>query len=80
MFGFTTILIPTTNAIMSMINKYDLNIDTLSGNFLALSVGITTIMSKHGLEWIFKKLKRKLNLKGNNPKGQIDIINDKKTY
>lgn len=80
MFGYTTLLIPTINAIMSMIDKYDLNLDTLSGNFLSLSVGITTIVSKQGIEWLFKKLKRRLNLKGNNPKGQIDIINDKKTY
>ena len=80
MFSYTSLLIPTINAIMSMINKYDLNLDTLLGNFLSLSVGITTIVSKQGLEWLFRKLKKRLNLKGNNPKGQIDIINDKKTY
>jgi hypothetical protein len=63
MFGYTSLLIPTMNAILAMVNKYDLNLDTLYGNFLSLATGITTLLAKQGINWIFKQLKDKLKIK-----------------
>ena len=40
MFGYTAILVPSMNAISSFIGKYDITIDTLSGNLLSVGVGV----------------------------------------
>lgn len=65
MFGFTSLLIPITNAISSMVINYSLDVESLPGNFLSLGVGITTFLAKNGFSFLVKKLKSKLNIKIN---------------
>jgi hypothetical protein len=62
LFSYTALLIPCMNAIKSMIGKYHLNLDSLPGNFLSLGIGITTIIAKHGIKYLIKKLKIRKNL------------------
>lgn len=62
MFGYTALALPTLNAILYMVNKYDMNIDTLPSNFLSIGIGVTTLVAKHGLNYIIDKLKSKLNI------------------
>lgn len=66
MLGYTGLLIPTMNAISALIGKYDLNMDTLPGNFMALGLGVTTFLAKNGFDYLFKKLKGKFGLKTSN--------------
>lgn len=63
MFGYTAMLIPTMNAISALIGEYDLNMETLPGNFLALGAGIGTFLAKRGFNYIIRKLKNKLGFK-----------------
>lgn len=60
MFAYGAILIPIMNGVYSIINKYDLNFDTLSQNFLGLSMGVGTIIAKHGISDIVDKIKNRL--------------------
>jgi len=76
MFGYTSIVIPTINAILYMIGKYNMNLDTLPSNFLSLGLGITTISAKHGLNYIIDKLKDKLNLNKDDIFKNINDIDD----
>jgi len=69
MFGYTSILIPTMNAISSMIGKYHFTMDNLATNFLSLGVGITTFLARSGYNYLMKKLKKKYNIKTS---GNID--------
>ena len=59
MFAYIAIFIPIMNGILSIVNKYDLNLDTLPENFLGLAVGIGTIIARHGITEIIGKLKNK---------------------
>jgi hypothetical protein len=63
MFGYTAMLIPTMNAISSLIGEYNLNMETLPGNFLALGIGIGTFLAKRGFNYLVKKLKNKFGFK-----------------
>jgi hypothetical protein len=63
MFGYTAMLIPTMNAISSLIGEYNLNMETLPGNFLALGVGIGTFLAKRGFNYLVRKLKNKLGFR-----------------
>jgi len=56
MFSYTSILIPVMNAVLFIIGKYDLNLDTIIQNFIGLGVGIGTIVAKHGVIDILKRL------------------------
>ena len=69
MFGYTSILIPTMNAISSMIGKYHFTMDNLATNFLSIGVGITTILARSGYNYLMKKLKKKYGIKTS---GDID--------
>jgi len=60
MLGYTSLLIPTMNCINSLIGKYDLNMDTLPGNFLSIGFGVGTFLSKQGFDYLVKKLKTKI--------------------
>lgn len=71
MFAYTGMLIPIMNGISYIVGKYDLNIDTLIQNFIGLSVGVGTIIAKHGVIEILKKIKDKLPV---NKKKVIDEI------
>ena len=71
MFAYSALLIPVMNAIMFIIGKYDLNFDTLPQNFLGLSIGIGTIIAKHGIAEIIDRIKNKFPI---NKKKVIDEI------
>ena len=73
MFVYTSLLIPIMNGILSVINKYDLTLDTLPQNFLGLTAGIATIIAKHGVIEILNRLKDRFNINVNN-KEVIDEI------
>jgi hypothetical protein len=63
MFSYTSILIPVMNGILSVIGKYDLNLDTIIQNFIGLGVGIGTVIAKHGIIDILDRLKLYVNKK-----------------
>jgi len=71
MFAYTGMLIPIMNGVLYIVGKYDLNIDTLIQNFIGLSMGIGTIIAKHGITEIVNKLKDKFSI---NKKKVIDEI------
>jgi hypothetical protein len=62
MLAYTALLVPFLNAVMFMVGKYELNIDTLPSNFLSVGLGVTTIVAKHGINFLIDKLKDKLEL------------------
>jgi hypothetical protein len=57
MFAYTAMLIPIMNGILYVIGKYDLNFDNFIKNFIGLSIGVGTIITKHGISMILNKLK-----------------------
>jgi hypothetical protein len=63
MFAYTAILIPIMNGILYVIGKYDLNIDTFLENFVALTMGVGTLIAKNGIISIIDKLKDKISAK-----------------
>jgi hypothetical protein len=60
LFAYTSLLIPTMNAISGIINSHQLNLETLpmeiAKNLLVFGVGVGTILAKRGFEWISKKV------------------------
>lgn len=62
MFAYTSLLIPILNGVLSIVNKYDLTLDTLPQNFLGLAMGIGTIIAKHGIIEILNKIKDKFGI------------------
>lgn len=72
MFAYGAIMVPIMNGLSNVINKFHLNLDTMPENFLMLATGVATIISKHGITYIIKKLKSKINL----PKRIEDRIED----
>ena len=71
MFAYTSLLIPLLYGVMSIIHKYDLNLETLPQNFLGLAVGVGTIIAKHGIVEIINRIKNKFPI---NPKEVLDDI------
>jgi hypothetical protein len=61
MFSYTALLIPVMNGIDAIINKYDLNLDTIVQNLMGVGIGLMTIVTKHIFIEIFKRLKNKLS-------------------
>jgi len=59
MFAYTSLLIPIMNGILFIINKYQFNLDTIIENFIGLSVGVGTIVTKQVIVHLIKKLKDK---------------------
>lgn len=57
MFGYTAILIPIMNAILWVIGKYDMSVDSVIQNFFSLGMGIASRIAKHGLVELINKLK-----------------------
>jgi hypothetical protein len=80
MFAYTSLLIPVMNGILSVINKYDLNVETLTQNFIGLSVGVGTIIAKHGISLIASKLKDKFKINKEEIIGDIDTSGDIKKF
>jgi len=62
MFGYTSLLIPTMNALSSIINDYGWTMDTIIGNLSSLGVGILTFLAKNGFDYLVNKLKKKVKL------------------
>jgi len=73
MFAYTALLIPLLNGVMAIINKYDLNLETLPQNFLGLTVGIGTIIAKHGIVEILNRIKNRF------PINQREVLSDIET-
>ena len=71
MFAYTSLLIPIMNGVLSIVGKYNLNLDTLPQNFIGLGMGIGTIITKNALAEIIKKLSGRFAL---NKKKIIDEI------
>jgi len=62
MFAYTAIMVPITTTLSGVINKFDLNLDTMPQNFMMLSAGIVTIVAKHGITYLLRKLKDRLKI------------------
>ena len=81
LFAYTSLLIPTMNAISGIINANSLNLENLpmeiAKNLLVFGVGVGTLLAKRGFEWISKKIKDFLQSKNLLGKGKetklIDI-------
>jgi hypothetical protein len=71
MFAYTSLLIPVMNGIMAIVNKYDLNLDTIAQNLIGIGMGVATIVAKNGIIEIVKRLKGKIS-----DKKKKEIIND----
>jgi hypothetical protein len=66
MFGYTAILIPIMNAILWVIGKYDMTVDSVIQNFFSLGMGIASRIAKHGLVELINKLKGVISNKTSN--------------
>ena len=62
MFAYSAIMVPIMTTLSSVINKFDLNLDTMPQNFLMLATGVGTIIAKHGISYLLKRLKGKLKI------------------
>jgi hypothetical protein len=80
MFAYTSLLIPVMNGILAVINKYELNIDTLTQNFIGLSIGVGTIIAKHGISLIASKLKDKFKINKKKIIDDIDTSDDVRKF
>lgn len=74
MFAYTAMLIPIMNGILYIIGKYDLNLDNFIKNFIGLSIGVGTLITKHGISIILHKLKSNLKLSNKTEKEIVDEI------
>ncbi len=63
MFGYASLLLPVMNALNALIGKYEMNMDTIAGNFLSIGIGITTFLAKNSINFLIDKLQKKINLK-----------------
>ena len=62
-FAYTSILIPTMNAISALVGNYHFDMDSIVTNFLSIGVGVTTFIAKNGFNYLINKLKDKLHIK-----------------
>ncbi len=62
MFAYTSLLIPTMNALNSLISDYNWNMDTIIGNLASLGIGILTFLSKNGLNYLIRHLGKKAEI------------------
>lgn len=65
MIGYASILVPTMNAISFLVSNYNLDMDSLTGNFLSLGLGISSFIAKNGFMYIVDRLKKKFGIKVN---------------
>lgn len=63
MFGYASLLLPVMNALNALIGKYEMNMETIAGNFLSIGIGITTFLAKNSINFLIDKLQKKINLK-----------------
>jgi hypothetical protein len=59
-FAYTSILVPFMNGIKYIVGKYELTTDNFVGNFTSLGIGVTSLVAKHGINYIKSKLKKNL--------------------
>lgn len=57
-FAYTSLMIPTMNAINSIISDYNWNIDTVMGNLISIGTGIGTLAARGGIQHLVKKLSK----------------------
>ena len=83
LFAYTSLLIPTMNAISGIINSNNFNIENLpleiARNLLVFGVGVGTLLAKRGFEWISKKIKDFLQSKNLLGKGKENKLVDIET-
>lgn len=65
MFAYTSILIPSMSAISSMVNNYNIDIDSLPSNLMSIGIGVGSFFAKSGFDYIINKLRNKFKLKIN---------------
>jgi len=53
------------NTIALFVGNYDLTIDTFIGNMISLTIGVTSLLAKQGVNFLFDRL-RKIFLKDDN--------------
>ena len=68
MFAYAALSIPVLNGVMTIVGKYDLNLDSLITNFMGLAVGVGSLIAKHGIADIINRIK------GINKKKVVDEI------
>jgi hypothetical protein len=78
MFAYTSLLIPVLNGVLYIVDKYELNLDTIVQNFIGLSIGVGTIIAKHGISIIISKIKDRFKIDKDEVLDDIDISNVKK--
>lgn len=72
MFSYTSLLLPIINGILFLINKYQFTLDTIVDNFIGLSVGVGTIITKHAIVDLVKRLNNKFTI---SKKDTEEIVN-----
>jgi len=65
MLGYTAIMVPVMNTIALFVGNYDLTLDTFIGNMVSLTIGVTSLLAKQGVNFLFDRL-RKIFLKDDN--------------
>lgn len=60
MFAYTSLLIPTLNAINWLTSQNSYTIDNLGGNLLSIGVAIIAFLSKYGFNYLVDKIKANL--------------------
>jgi len=56
MFAYTSLLIPVLNSVNFIVNKYELTMDKLIYNLSGIAMGVLTLIVKHGVKEIIKRL------------------------
>jgi len=62
MFAYSAIMVPIMTTLSSVINEFDLNLDTMPQKFLMLATGGGAIIAKHIIAYLLNKLKGKLKI------------------
>jgi hypothetical protein len=82
-FAYTSILVPFMNGVKHIVGKYDLTVDNFVGNFTSLGIGVTSLVAKHGINYIKSKLKKNLGKDFDgldttkSSQNEVEIIQDK---
>lgn len=78
MFAYTSLLLPIMNGILFLINKYQFTLDTIVDNFIGLSVGVGTIVTKHVIVKLIQKLKDKFTISKKDTEEIVNSIDEPK--
>lgn len=72
-FSYISLMIPILNGVLFILEKYDMNMDNIIQNFIGLSMGVGTIIAKHGIIDIIN------NIKGKYPLNKKEILDELET-